>query len=266
MTVRNSQAKEAQDRQLVRRVNAVQASKRWDAAKTAYQSGDVKAASRLINLTLVTSYASDDIREEAHGYLEEYRSDAELKLAELIDEITQSVPEEERSEYVDRIKQAMKKLSSLNGKYQHVSPINKTIRSKLNHFLNNNEEVGEVLYQPHALRLVNVARACEREDQACCAYLLYVEAAELKPSAAARIARKKVQAMDQDQELMAEVRNCRKIRNCQEKFDKAVHHATKKSKQSRKLALRLLKDIITEAPQDSTVKKAAATELAKLTK
>ena len=114
-------------------------------------------------------------------------------------------------------------------------------------------EHAAVLNEANAAALCEVARQYERDQQACCAYWAYKEAAQLAPAPTARLAAVQLARMEQDPQLLASADACRRLQECHALYNRA--ESLVKTWPSR--ALELHGQIIESAPPDSEVYHAA---------
>jgi hypothetical protein len=118
-------------------------------------------------------------------------------------------------------------------------------------------EFAEVLDEPEASRLLEIARQHEKDDQHCCAYRVYVEAARLAPAPSGRQAEARRDEMKKDPQLLAAAETCRQLQWCHSAYVRAS--ALAKAQKSGP-AKDLFGQILKRAPEDSSVYRAALGE------
>jgi hypothetical protein len=117
-----------------------------------------------------------------------------------------------------------------------------------------------VLNEKPAADLLAQAQQQEQDDERCCAYWTYEEAAKLTPAPSAIAAAGRFEAMKKDPEIVAEAEECRVLQECHQTF----HTAELLEKSLPEKAETLFKDILAKSPRDSEVHRCAKEELAKL--
>ena len=237
---------------------------RYAAAKQAYSEGDVAVAAMLYSRVALSRQASAQMKNVAKKVLGEFQTKANRELADVRFEIRQAIElaSTDRYQAAEDAEQAIETLRLLTTEYKNVPVANKQLQRELDQLLTKNEDVADLIHQPVAEALVAEAKALEEKQQLCCAFLFYEEAEKLLPCKAAKVARRQLYAWRKDADISESVQLCKKIRACQESFDKAQSIAKKGS--SRVRAIRIYKEIIETAPRESEVHKAATTALAKL--
>ncbi len=159
----------------------------------------------------------------------------------------------------NEIVEAFEKLDYLVWAYEDVPEFNHEIAnhvSKLHH----ESRYQAVLNEQSAADLFAQAQKQEQDDERCCAYWTYEEAAKLTPAPSAIKAAERFDAMQQDPEVVAEAEECRTLRECHHTF----HTAELLEKSLPEKAESLFKEILSKSPRDSEVHRCAAEELAKL--
>lgn len=159
----------------------------------------------------------------------------------------------------DKIIEAFEKIDYLAWAYVDVPRFNEEIAAhakKLHH----EPRYQAVLNEPKAEALVEVAEQHEHDDEECCAYLAYEEAAKLVPAEAAKKAVARLEELRKDPRIPVEAEECRQIHEALHKFQSA--ELLKKSVPGR--AEEIFAEIVKKTPRDSEVYRCAAEELAKL--
>ena len=118
-------------------------------------------------------------------------------------------------------------------------------------------EFAEVLDEPEASRLLEIARQREKDEERCCAYWVYVEAARLAPAPSGRQAEARRDEMKNDPQLLAAAETCRQLQWCHGAYVRAADLAkANKASQARYLFGQILK----RAPEESSVYRAALSQ------
>lgn len=159
----------------------------------------------------------------------------------------------------NRIEEAFDKFDYLQWAYEEVPVFNNKIKSHLTK-LRHDPRYEPVLKEKPAALLLAEAEKRERDDERCCAYWIYEEAAAYTPAPSAVKAAERFAAMQKDPAIVAEAQECRLLTECEKKF----HSAELLEKTLPNQAVTLFKEILEKAPRDSEVHKDALGELAKL--
>lgn len=184
---------------------------------------------------------------------------AKKALAEMADEGRREMKAADQLLEQGKITEAFERLDEMKLNYENVPRFNHEIADYVNK-LHSNPRYKAVLNEPQASKLLAEGRKHEQDDEACCAFLSYEQAAELLPAASAKQAAERLASMKKDPEIVASAEECRSIQKCHHTFHKA--ELLKKSVPNR--AEELFKEILAEAPRDSEVYRCAAEEVAKL--
>ncbi len=110
-----------------------------------------------------------------------------------------------------------------------------------------------MLNEPAAKKLWDIAQEHERNDQLCCAYWVYKEAAELMPAPSASRASARFDELSKDNEVVAAAETCRTLKWCHAAYACADKLLPLKPNRARRSSRRLSK----RAPEDSEVYRAA---------
>jgi hypothetical protein len=159
----------------------------------------------------------------------------------------------------NKIVEAFEKLDYLAWAYEDVPEFNREIEdhvAKLHH----ESRYQAVLNEKPAADLLAEAQKHEQEDERCCAYWTYQEAAKLAPAPSAIKAAERFESMAKDPEIVVEAEECRTLRECHQTF----HTAELLEKSLPEKAELLFNEILTKSPRDSEVHRCAKEELAKL--
>lgn len=190
---------------------------------------------------------------------DKHHDEAKKALASMADEGRKAMKASDELLQQDKVIEAFEKLDYLKWAYEEVPVFNHEIERHVNK-LHRDPHYQAVLNEPQAAELLAAGRKHEQEDEACCAFLIYEQAEELLPAPSAKQAAERLTALKQNPETVAAAEECRTVRKCLDTFHRA--ELVKKALPNR--AEELFKEIITEAPRDSEVRRCAAEELAKL--
>jgi hypothetical protein len=158
-----------------------------------------------------------------------------------------------------QIVEAFEKLDYLAWAYEDVPVFNHEIRDHVDK-LHHDSHYQAVLNEKPAADLLTQGQKQEQEDERCCAYWTYEEAAKLVPAPSALEAATRFEAMKKDPEIVAAAEECLLLRECHQKF----HSAELFEKSLPDKARTLFKEIVEKSPHDSEVYRCAKEELAKL--
>lgn len=184
---------------------------------------------------------------------------AKKALAEMAEEGRRNMKAADQLLAEGKVTEAFEKLDEMKSSYENVPRFNHEIAEHVDK-LHADKRYKAVLNEPQAAKLLAEGRKHEQDNEACCAYLNYEQAAELLPAASAKQAAERLAEMKKDPEVVASAEECRSIQKCHHTFHKA--ELLKKSVPNR--AEELFKEILAEAPRDSEVYRCAAEEVAKL--
>ena len=140
--------------------------------------------------------------------------------------------------------------------YDDVPRVGRELRSRLNK-LRRSAQYALVLNEPEAARLWQLGQKHEKDDQTCCAFLVYEQAVKLAPAPSAELAQKRLSALKQDQAQVAAAERCRHLRACHKTFERAERLA----KVAPAKAKELLAEVVTSAPTDSELYRVARERL-----
>jgi len=110
-------------------------------------------------------------------------------------------------------------------------------------------EFAAVLDEPKAKALLEMAQQHESEDQPCCAYWAYKDAARLTSTPSGQLARDRLMEMERDPEVVASAEACRELQECHKLYNRAERLAAAKPTRAREL----FTQITERAPRDSTI-------------
>ncbi len=108
----------------------------------------------------------------------------------------------------------------------------------------------EVLNEPMAKQLLEVAETHMKQNDRCCAYWSYQDAARLDPAPSALEAAKKFEALREDAQVIADAQTCRELRWCHSAYSRAITLA--KTNQGGR-AREIFGEILKRAPEDTVV-------------
>lgn len=118
-------------------------------------------------------------------------------------------------------------------------------------------EYAAVLNEPAAAMLWLLGQEHERDDELCCAYWVYQEAAELVPAASAHRARERLEELSEDACVLASAEACLELKRCHEMYERA--EGLLKVNPSR--ARQIFGEIVERAPEDSEIYRAALNQI-----
>jgi hypothetical protein len=160
----------------------------------------------------------------------------------------------------NEIIEGFEKLDYLAWAYEDVPEFNREIKAHVEK-LHGDSRYQAILNEKPAADLLAEAQKQEQEEQRCCAYWTYEQAAQLVPAPSAIAAAERFEAMQKDPEIVAEAKECQTLRECHQKF----HTAQVIEKKLPEQAQSLFKEIIEKSPHDSEVYRCAKEELTRLT-
>lgn len=158
-----------------------------------------------------------------------------------------------------QVAEAFEKLDYLAWAYEDVPEFNHEIKDHVER-LHHESRYQAVLNEKPAAELLAKAEKQEQDDERCCAYWTYEEAAKLVPAPSALEAATRMEALKKDPEVVSEAEECRLLRECHHKF----HSAQLLEKSLPESAKVLFKEIVEKSPRDSEVYRCARQELTKL--
>jgi hypothetical protein len=126
--------------------------------------------------------------------------------------------------------------------------------------LRNDPFFAAVLQEPAAAELWAMGQEHEKNQQACCAVLVYEQAASFLPAASAKLAKSRLAVLAKDPLVAREVDRCRVLQVCHEKYREAEKIKKARPDKAREHLARILE----LAPQDTAIHKAAREQIAML--
>ncbi|HEV3345178.1 MAG TPA: hypothetical protein VG125_32675, partial [Pirellulales bacterium] len=113
----------------------------------------------------------------------------------------------------NEIVEGFEKLDYLAWAYEDVPGFDHEIKDHVQR-LHQESRYQAVLNEKPAADLLAQAQKQEQDDQRCCAYLTYEQAAQLVPAPSALAAAERFEAMQKDPEIVAEAKECQTLREC----------------------------------------------------
>lgn len=114
-----------------------------------------------------------------------------------------------------------------------------------------------VLNEPMAKKLWNLGQKHEHDDQLCCAYWVYKEAAELKPAPSASLAANRFAELTQDPRVVESAETCRALKWCHGAYLRAEQLLSARPARAKEV----FAEIVARAPEDSEVYRAAKKQI-----
>jgi hypothetical protein len=208
------------------------------------------------------------VTQTAQQRLNRIQGDAQQKLQALEDELNSlsgrsRLPSALKSAQIDadEVKKIFAAMDKLAIDYSGVSSIADKIRAKSDQ-LRKQRQFAAVLQEPVAAELWKIGQKHEEQQQLCCAYNVYEEAARLAPAPSGEQAKARLAILGADATIITDARRCHNLQLCHEKFRKA--QAIKGALPER--AREYLAQILEIAPPNTSVHKAAREQLAMLKK
>lgn len=258
-----AQAAAAKEAALRRRAESNQ--KLWEAAQKAEQEGDVAAATRLYR-TLALRRPVSPINKSAQDRLTQIQSVPLEKLKAIEDQLAQLKPQNDTPfRFADvpldgeQVTKLFDQLDELAIEYAGVATVENRIDERRKH-LRNDRKFAEILQEPPAAELWKIGQELERKQQACCALLVYEQAAALGPAPSAKLAKERMAKLEQDQAVVAAGKLCRVLQSCHEDFQRGESLRSTNPAKAREYFAQILE----RAPADTPVHRAAREQIASL--
>jgi hypothetical protein len=256
----------------------------WSLAQEAEKSGDLRVAARMYE-RVALSRPRTNVTAAAQQRLTQIQAAAQSKFDRMEDRLaslarkgkakgkahsdSQNVPYGLRSvpsasqiaqADVDEVTRLFAELDNLILEYAGVDSIENKFQQRVDR-LRRQEPFTAVLQEPAASQLWQLGQTHEQQQQLCCAFLAYEQAAKLAPAPSGEKAKARARELQEtNQSLVAEVRACLALQLCHEKYRRAM--ALKETLPER--AREYLAEIIERAAPDTTVHKAAREQIAML--
>lgn len=235
----------------------------------AYQEGDIRVASRMF-MSVANSRPATPVNEMARQRLSQLSDEALKKINavenQLAEKAAQFSPSEKMGvndlmprEWKLAVTTAFTELEVLQETYDSVPLVRGELKTRLAKARRRPEHAA-VLNEAEAAALCEIARQHERDQQQCCAYWVYKEAAKLDPAPSARTAAEQVARMDQDPQLVAAAEKCRQLKECHKLYNRAESVVATWPARARELLTRILDT----APSDSEIYRAARERISKI--
>jgi hypothetical protein len=241
------------------------AAQRLAAADRAYQEGNVRLATA-IYVRLAGSKPAGPSTATARERLAKLAEEARQKLkavdARLVPEaVTPEAGKSANSPTPTRlapetILQAFEDYDEIASQYGKVPEVKRELASHISR-QRRKAEYAAVLNETQAKELWEMGQRHERDDQACCAYWAYEQAARLVPAESALRAKWRFEAMKLDPNVVEAAKTCRELRRCHEVY----HRATMMAKVKPERAKELYAEILRRAPADSAIYRTAQADL-----
>ena len=249
---------------------ALNSAARLAAAETAYQQGDIRVANRMF-ASVARSRPTTSFTLTARKRLVQLSDEALQKLKDVDEQLAKEASAFSTSEkmgfdgplpplWKKTVTVAFADYEQLCEQYESVRSIRGQLKTHVAQKRRRPEHAA-VLNEANAAALCEVARQHERDQQACCAYWAYKEAAQLAPAPAARLAAEQLARMEQDPQLLTSAEACRQLQQCHALYNRA--ESLVKTWPSR--ALELHSQIIEAAPPDSEIYRAAEKRIRTIT-
>jgi hypothetical protein len=242
---------------------AVSDQKQMQFAQEAEQDGDLPTASRLYQ-RLALRRPATAISKSAQERLANIQAEAFVKLDALEDELKetkQPAGTAFRPVALDpeSVTAVFDKLDALQLEYAGVATVENRIEERIKS-LRLDGKYAAVLQEPAAAELWAMGQDYEKQQQACCAVLVYEQAVSLTPAPSAKLARSRLAVLNKDATVVQTVKQCRVLQLCHEKFREAERVKESNPEKAREQLAR----IIELAPADTEIHKAAREQIAML--
>lgn len=245
--------KVAQDRMTRLLSKAKSDPKRLDAAEQLLQDGDLNTAC-LIYLRLALSKPSRDASETARTRLEQIQTEAR-KQRVLVDlELDEAVGGNVSD--AGKVLNVFTQYQLLVSKYGCVPVAGDEIRRHVSRQRRDPKLAG-ILNEAESQRLWELGQQYEREQQLCCAYQVYENAAKLVPAQTGQRAKERIAELERSPTILTAVAECRNLQRCQEVFQLAETVAETDPSQ----AFQRYQWIVEHSPKDSRVFEVASARL-----
>ena len=229
------------------------------------QGGDLATASRLYQRVSLRRPANET-NKEAQERLEKIQEAPFATLTALEEQFQQLKPKPDAfrakgavSVDAAAVSQLFDALDKLLLEYAGVATVEGRIADRMQ-TLRNDPLFAAVLQEPAAAELWEMGQEHEKNQQACCAVLVYEQAASFLPAASAKLARTRLATLTKDPVVKKEVEQCRVLQLCHAKFREAEQVKASNPTKAREHLARILE----LAPQDTSIHKAAREQIAML--
>lgn len=248
-----------------------QAAARLAAADQARKEGDVTVASRMY-MSLARATRQSTTAAGAKQRLADLATEAREKLGQIDTRLAEGHDAQSRSRiYVpegapvdlqpplaweDLVATTFREYDQLAESYGSVPAVKHELSAHVRK-QRHRPEFAAVLDEPEARTLWELAQQHEQEDQACCAYWVYRQAARLAPAPSGQRARDRFARMEQDPQLVASAETCRELQECHKLYRRAERLTKARPGRAREL----FAQIVQRAPDDSEVFRAAKSQI-----
>ena len=239
-----------------------------DAAERAYKEGDIRVASKIF-VSIALKYRGHPIAARARQRLALLAAEARQKLEGIDAKLAREesvlspgespqplTPQQLAARWEKIVVEAFQEYDQIADDYGGVPEVKRELKP---HVAKQRRrfEFAAVLQEPEAKMLWEEGQRHEREDQLCCAYWVYKEAAGLAPARSAGLARRKFAEMDRDAKIVAAARACRELQECH----KIYNRAERLRKAGGDKAKELFAQIVARAPAGTEIHRAALAHL-----
>lgn len=256
-------ARLAAQREAALRRRAASDQKQMQFAQEAEQDGDLPTASRLYQ-RLALRKPPTAISKSAQEKLANIQADAFVRLDALVDELKETKqPDGTAFRAVtlnaEKVTDVFDRLDALQLEYAGVATVESRIEEKIKN-LRLDRKYAAVLQEPAAAELWAMGQDYEKQQQACCAVLVYEQAVSLVPAPSANLARARLTVLSKDATVIQTVKQCRVLQLCHAKFREAEKVKASNPDKAREQLARILE----LAPADTQIHKAAREQIAML--
>jgi hypothetical protein len=259
----------AREEELLRR--AMTSAAQFEAAQRAYQEGDLQVASRMY-VNLVLKHQGTPQAAEARQKLAQLADEARRKLEQIDARLEEKgkvlspgessepggppTPQQLTARWEKLVVEAFQEYDRVAEDYSGVPEV----KGELNKHVGSQRrraELAAVLNEPEAKTLWEEGQRREQEQQLCCAYWVYKQAAGLTPANSAERARRRLGQMQQDPEIVAAAVACRELQECHKLYARAERLIAARPDRAREL----FAQVVARAPADSEVHRSALAQL-----
>jgi hypothetical protein len=239
----------------------------FDLAHEYELGGDLPTASRLYR-RLALRRPATETNKAAQERLTHIQEAPLAMLQELVDQLQKTKPKTKKTALLKsdpvsvdaaEVTRIFAALDKLQLDYAAVATVESRIADRIE-LLRNDPLFAAVLQEPAAAELWTMGQEYENKQQACCAVLVYEQAASFFPAASAKLARSRLATLSKDPLVSREVDRCRVLQLCHDKFREAEKVKASNPNKAREHLAR----IIELAPQDTSIHKAAREQIAML--
>jgi hypothetical protein len=188
-----------------------------------------------------------------------YNATAKKALIAMADEGRAEMKKADQLLSSGEVVEAFQKFDYLDWAYENVPKFHDEIAGHISK-LRKDPKYLAVLNEADAEALLKAAKKHEADQEMCCAFLVYEEAAKLTPARSAILAEGRLKELKADAKVVKEADECRAIRESVHIY----HTAELLEKSAPDRAAELFKKILNTSPDDSEVYKCAREELAKI--